>query len=255
MPAGQFRCYWKSHYLSDLSDAVIDEILDAIATVPSPNTLASIWNFGGATAEVAADATAFGDRSMPWMLSIDSVWESAQNDDTNIGWTRDFWGRMQRHSHNGRMYLNFPGQGEEGDKLLQDTFGATTSAPTRNQGEVRPGQPLPLQSEHSSGGVTGSIDGHHCFLTDYGCHRTGINVPRTGRYVDELSCRIARVVSQLRQVRAVRRCRRPRRGLGPDNRFGMRPARRLPDRSCRIDGSFAVLFELLSNKREVVFDY
>ena len=123
MPAGDFRCYWKSHYLASLTDTVIDDILDGIATVPSPNTLASIWNFGGATAEVAADATAFGDRSMPWMFSIDSVWEGAENDDTNIGWTRDFWGRMQRHSHNGRMYLNFPGQGEEGDKLLQDTYG------------------------------------------------------------------------------------------------------------------------------------
>lgn len=123
MPAGQFRCYWKSHYLNGLSDAVIDEILEGVASVPSPNSLSSIWNFGGTTAQPAADATAFGDRSMPWMFSIDSVWEGAENDETNIGWTRDLWGRMQRHSHNGRMYLNFPGQGEEGDKLLQDTFG------------------------------------------------------------------------------------------------------------------------------------
>ena len=123
MPAGEFRCYWKSHYLDGLSDDVIDEILEGVASVPSPNSLSSIWNFGGATAQPAADATAFGDRSMPWMFSIDSVWEGAENDETNIGWTRDLWGRMQRHSHNGRMYLNFPGQGEEGDKLLQDTFG------------------------------------------------------------------------------------------------------------------------------------
>jgi hypothetical protein len=123
MPAGDFRCYWKSHYLSGLSDAVIDEILEGISTVPSPNSLSSIWNFGGATAQVAADATAFGDRSMPWMFSIDSVWENAQDDETNIGWTRDLWQRMQRHSHKGRMYLNFPGQGEEGEKMLQDTFG------------------------------------------------------------------------------------------------------------------------------------
>lgn len=124
MPAGQFRCYWKSHYLASLTDAVIDEILEGVATVPSSNSLSSIWNFGGATAQVASDATAFGDRSMPWMFSLDSVWEGAENDDTNIGWTRDLWGRMQRHSHNGRMYLNFPGQGEEGDKLLQDTYGS-----------------------------------------------------------------------------------------------------------------------------------
>lgn len=123
MPAGDFRCYWKSHYLSGLSDDVIDEILAGIATIPSPNSLSSIWNFGGATAQVAADATAFGDRSMPWMFSLDSVWKNAQDDETNIGWTRDFWQRMQRHSHKGRMYLNFPGQGEEGEKLLRDTFG------------------------------------------------------------------------------------------------------------------------------------
>jgi FAD/FMN-containing dehydrogenase len=125
MPAGQYRCYWKSHYLSELSDAAIDDILAGVTTVPSPNSLSSIWNFGGATAQVPADATAFGDRSMPWMYSIDSVWEGAENDAANIGWTRDFWGRMQRYSHNGRMYLNFPGQGEEGDRLLEDTFGAT----------------------------------------------------------------------------------------------------------------------------------
>jgi len=124
MPAGQFRCYWKSHYLKELSDAVIDDILDGVTSVPSPNSLSSIWNFGGATAQVPADATAFGDRSMPWMYSIDSVWEGAENDVANIGWTRDFWERMQRYSHDGRMYLNFPGQGEEGDKLLRDTFGA-----------------------------------------------------------------------------------------------------------------------------------
>ena len=123
MPAGDFRCYWKSHYLSGLSDEVIDMIVQGNAQPPSPNTLSSIWNFGGATADVAADATAFGDRSMPYMLSIDSVWSDTVDDDANIDWTRSFWQRMQAHSHQGRMYLNFPGQGEEGEKILEDTFG------------------------------------------------------------------------------------------------------------------------------------
>jgi FAD/FMN-containing dehydrogenase len=124
MPAGEFRCYWKSHYLDGLSDEVIDSIMQENAAPPSPNTLSSIWNFGGATAAVAADATAFGERSMPYMLSIDSVWRDAADDDANIDWTRSFWQRMRSHSHHGRMYLNFPGQGEEGEKILQDTFGA-----------------------------------------------------------------------------------------------------------------------------------
>ena len=124
MPAGDFRCYWKSHYLNGLSDEVIDMIVQGNAQPPSPNTLSSIWNFGGATADVAADATAFGDRSMPYMFSIDSVWSDAADDDANIDWTRSFWQRMRAHSQHGRMYLNFPGQGEEGEKMLEDTFGA-----------------------------------------------------------------------------------------------------------------------------------
>ena len=123
MPAGDYRNYWKSHYLDGLSDEVIDKIIEGNMSSPSPNTLSSIWNFGGATAKVAADATAFGDRSMPYMLSIDSVWSDPADDDANIDWTRDFWERMRAHSYHGRMYLNFPGQGEEGDKILEDTFG------------------------------------------------------------------------------------------------------------------------------------
>ena len=123
MPFGEYRCYWKSHYLSALSDEVIDAILQGNAEPPSANTLSSIWNFGGATAEVAADATAFGDRSMPYMFSIDSVWSEAGDDEKNITWTRNFWRQMQPWSDQGRMYLNFLGMGEEGDQLVKDTFG------------------------------------------------------------------------------------------------------------------------------------
>jgi len=75
MPFGDYRCYWKSHYLSGLSDEVIDSIIQGNAEPPSANTLSSIWNFGGATAEVAADATAFGDRSMAILSSATQAWK------------------------------------------------------------------------------------------------------------------------------------------------------------------------------------
>jgi FAD/FMN-containing dehydrogenase len=60
---------------------------------------------------------------MPYMLSIDSVWIDAAADAANISWTREFWERMQPHAQPGRLYLNFPGFGEEGERLLRDTFG------------------------------------------------------------------------------------------------------------------------------------
>ena len=125
-PKGRDRCYWKSTYLKGLDDDVIEDITARLAKRPSEMTYASIWKFGGAVQRVAADATAFGDRSMPFMLSLDAIWSSPADDDANIGWVRHAWQDMQRHS-TGRMYLNFPGLGE-GETLVRDAFGADTYA-------------------------------------------------------------------------------------------------------------------------------
>jgi FAD/FMN-containing dehydrogenase len=123
-PKGRDRCYWKSTYLSDLGDSVIDEIVAGLSERPSEMTFASIWKFAGAVQRVPAQATAFGDRSMPFMLSLDAIWTRPSDDDANMTWARTMWTRMQRHS-NGRLYLNFPGHGE-GETLVRDAFGAQT---------------------------------------------------------------------------------------------------------------------------------
>jgi FAD/FMN-containing dehydrogenase len=125
-PKGRDRCYWKSTYLTGLDDATIAAIAAGLSKRPSDMTFASIWKFGGAVQRVAAEATAFGDRSMPYMLSLDAIWSEAKDDDANIGWVRSLWQDMQKHS-TGRMYLNFPGLGE-GDTLVRDAFGANNYA-------------------------------------------------------------------------------------------------------------------------------
>ncbi len=122
-PPGAFRCYWKSHLLTTLSDEMIDEGLANAIASPSDRSISSFWNFGGATAAVPPDATAFGDRSFGWMYSLDSVWERAEDDATVIGWTRNAWSRFRRHSHHGRLYLNFAGQDDDSAALTKDAFG------------------------------------------------------------------------------------------------------------------------------------
>jgi hypothetical protein len=67
--------------------------------------------------------TAFGDRSLEWMLSIHSTWEDAADDDANIGWTRAFFADAERFSQ-GKAYFNFPGLHEEGEALVRSSFGA-----------------------------------------------------------------------------------------------------------------------------------
>jgi FAD/FMN-containing dehydrogenase len=125
-PKGRDRCYWKSTYLSGLDGNVIGEITRHLGKRPSEMTYASIWKFGGAVQRVATNATAFGDRSMPFMLSLDAIWSDPTDDDANIGWVRNAWRDMQPYS-TGRLYLNFPGLGE-GDNLVRDAFGAESYA-------------------------------------------------------------------------------------------------------------------------------
>lgn len=124
IPFGEYRCYWKARYLSDLPDAMIDLALANAEVAPSNNTLSSLWNFGGATGDVAAEATAFGDRTMGWMYSLDAIWPDDADDEANIAWSRGSWAGAEPYAQEGRIYLNFPGHGEEGEELTRKAFGA-----------------------------------------------------------------------------------------------------------------------------------
>lgn len=125
-PKGKYRCYWKATYIKSLGENVVRDITSLMTLRPSDLTISSIWKFGGAVQRVAPDATAFGDRSMPYMVSFDGVWADAADDKVNMDWVRSSWNAMQKHS-TGRMYLNFPGHGE-GANLVRDAFGAESYA-------------------------------------------------------------------------------------------------------------------------------
>jgi FAD/FMN-containing dehydrogenase len=73
---------------------------------------------------VAADATAFGPRDMNYMFEFDSMWSDPADGERNIAWTRQNWTQLQQFSTGG-MYINFPGFGEEGEKLVRSAVGDT----------------------------------------------------------------------------------------------------------------------------------
>ena len=121
-PKGGQRAYFKSLYMDTLPDAAIEEIAPRATDRPSDRSLVSVWYMGAAVGRVPKEATAFGDRSFRWMLSIDAVWNSQEDDADNLAWVRGFWSDMQRFS-NGRGYLNFAGLPEDGDGLARKTYG------------------------------------------------------------------------------------------------------------------------------------
>lgn len=115
------RYYWKSLYLDGLEDAAIDHIIEHVRRRPSPRTVVPIRPRNGALRRQDPGATAFAERSSPFMLSIDSTWDDPAEDEANIRWTREFWSAMKPWSSN-RMYFNFA-MGEEGEDVARATFG------------------------------------------------------------------------------------------------------------------------------------
>lgn len=100
------RYYWKSLYMERFDDAAIDMVLKLTKERPSPLSTVDVWQLGGAMGRVASDATAFGERSAPWLLGVESNWEDPQADERIKAWTREACARMEPFS-NGVSYLNF----------------------------------------------------------------------------------------------------------------------------------------------------
>ena len=122
-PEGR-RSYWKSILIDGLGDTFIDEICGIAGSRPSGGVMIDIWDNTGAMQRVGATETAFGDRSAPYMIALESSWDDASGDEEHIAWTRRAWSNLHRYSASGGVYLNFAGFGEEKDALLRAAYGS-----------------------------------------------------------------------------------------------------------------------------------
>lgn len=122
-PAGRLY-YWKSVYLNDFDAETMVATLRYARERPTPMTLLGLWPLGGgAASRVGAEATAFGRRDVPYLLSFDATWEDPADDERCIGWARAAWADMRRLGPGG-LYLNFAGLGEEKEALVRAAYGA-----------------------------------------------------------------------------------------------------------------------------------
>lgn len=113
-PHGQ-RYYTKSGYFNYLDDATIDRLLEAVASLPSPETQIEFAYLGGTTSHVAAGETAFGDRSAPFIMNLLANWSEASADEVYIGWVRRLFNNLRPAMKPG-VYVNFM-SGDEQDRV------------------------------------------------------------------------------------------------------------------------------------------
>jgi FAD/FMN-containing dehydrogenase len=116
------RYYWKSTSLNDLSDEVVDILVNYAELAPADHSTIDIWYHGGAIVEQGEEATAFGRRDIPYLVNPEANWEDPADDEANIAWARNLLKDLKPHSE-AALYLNFPGFLEEGDELMKAAFG------------------------------------------------------------------------------------------------------------------------------------
>ncbi|MEZ4868582.1 MAG: FAD-binding oxidoreductase [Caldilineaceae bacterium] len=111
------RCYyWKSEYLPDLSDGVIDTAIEHAEQLTSPFSLIGFFQLGGAIRDVAAQAAAYGRRDAGYALNIACSWQDPHEADKHIAWTRQLWRAMQPYSTGGG-YINFLSQDDDNTRV------------------------------------------------------------------------------------------------------------------------------------------
>ena len=121
-PAGLHN-YWKSSYLTSLSDEAIDIIVDFFARVPSPHTVVVLEHNGdSAWDRVAESATAFGHRAWPYNFLVTSAWSDEKHTERNVAWTRGFFDAMRPFAADG-AYVNYL-CGDEGIDAIKAAYGA-----------------------------------------------------------------------------------------------------------------------------------
>ncbi len=112
--------YWKSLFLPQFEDEVIDRIVDAFKRVPSAKTKLFIDHIHGVAKKIPNSATAFSHRDANYSLLIASNWVDSLETEKNRNWTQDLFGAAKPFSDQ-RVYVNY--LGEEGQERVIEAYG------------------------------------------------------------------------------------------------------------------------------------
>ena len=100
--------YFKATNLSGLSDALVDRLCQLHLAAPGPQCEIHVHQMGGAVGRVPEGATAFAERSMPFVLNAVAGWHTADSSESHTRWARDVIDAATGSS-TGRAYVNFLG--------------------------------------------------------------------------------------------------------------------------------------------------
>ncbi len=110
--------YWKSTHLPELSDDLIDVIVEHAFSCSSPRSYAALFHLQGAVSRVAEGATAFGNRQASHAITLDGAWRPGEDHgERDTDWARKFFAALGRFRTG--VYVNFLGSDEDPGRVRE----------------------------------------------------------------------------------------------------------------------------------------
>jgi FAD/FMN-containing dehydrogenase len=97
--------YWRSAFTEQISDGLIDVMVDGASKFSSPLSALLFFQMHGAATRVAPTATAFAPRRPQWDFDAIGQWAEAAQSPTHIAWVRALWSELEPHLK-GSAYVN-----------------------------------------------------------------------------------------------------------------------------------------------------
>ena len=122
---GENRHYWKGHFVREIPDELLDELLRRIVALGRPPGGIMIESLHGAPKDADAPRGAVGFRQAAFNVSVMAVWQDPALDAEQIAWTREGAAALEPWSFSGGGYVNYM-QADEPIGRVRAAFGTET---------------------------------------------------------------------------------------------------------------------------------
>ena len=104
-PPGSLN-YWKSSFLRELDDGMIDSLIESFTACPSPMSGIVMEHFHGAATRVGVTETAVPHREPGYNLLLTSLWTDRAETKRNVAWSRETYAALKPYFA-ARRYVNY----------------------------------------------------------------------------------------------------------------------------------------------------
>jgi FAD/FMN-containing dehydrogenase len=123
-PYSADRNYWKSSFVRDLPDELIDDLLERMTALGRPPGQLLFESLHGAPKDVDGSTAAAGFRDAAFNVSVMAVWLDPAHDEEQIAWARETAAAIEPYSVSGG-YVNYM-QADEPIERVRAAFGEQT---------------------------------------------------------------------------------------------------------------------------------